>query len=123
MFAVALLSACEETEIPDPESNPPTVEFLSPSPDSTFTSGEPTVLQVQFDDDEELHELLVTIVRIQDGSMVYQKNIHQHGNSYRWVDQITFTTDVLSEFELRAIATDHELQQTKSTVTVTVLPE
>lgn len=123
LLVATLLIACEETELPTPQSSAPTVTILSPlSTDSIATSGDRIILQVQFDDDEELHEMAVFIIRMHDGTMVYQADIHQHGNSYRWIDDTTFTTAVESDFEIRAIVTDHELQRTEATETFRLKP-
>ena len=123
-MTATLLIACEETEIPIPQSSAPTVSIMSPlASDSAYVSGQSLLLQVQFDDDDELHEIVVTIIRLSDGAMIYQRNLHQHGNSYRWIDNLELTTSVQSDFEVRAIVTDHELQRTEDSQTITVLPE
>lgn len=114
---------CNESEIPEPVSAAPSVRVLSPnSGDSAYQSGENVVLQVQFDDDIELHEMAVYIIRLHDGAMVYEQHLHQHGASYRWIDNPAMTTPVASDFEVRAIVTDHELQRTEVSEFFRVIP-
>lgn len=121
---IIFLMACQENEIPTPQSAVPEIQIISPTAnDSTYKSGNPILLQVQFDDDEELHEIAIQIIRIHDGAMVYQRNLHQHGNSYRWIDSLILTTEVASDFEIRAIATDHELQRTDTSETFRMMPQ
>lgn len=123
LVATLLLASCEENEVPIPTSDAPTVSILSPAAsDSAFASGDPILIQVQFDDDDELHEMLVTVIRLHDGAMVFQQHLHQHGSHYRWINTLNLNTTIESEFEVRAIVTDHELQRSTDTVVFTLLP-
>ncbi|TNF32180.1 MAG: hypothetical protein EP314_00315 [Bacteroidetes bacterium] len=122
VFAIPLLytfmmMGCDKNEIPTPKSTAPEIIVINPqNSGATYTSGDTIMLEVQFSDDEELHEMAVFIIRLYDGAMVYQKNLHNHSDSYRWVDLVPLETDSFSEFEVRAVATDHELQRTQVSV-------
>lgn len=122
-LTMMLLSSCEESEVPTPKSTAPQISIMNPlNSDEPYLSGDTIMLQIHFTDDEELHEMAVFITRSHDGAIVYQQNLHDHSDSYRWVDFVMLETNTVTEFELKAIATDHELQRSEASCLFTMQP-
>ena len=122
IIAVAFLAGCNQGDHL-PISTAPTVRIMSPlGTGSPFKSGDRILIQVDFSDDIELHEMAVFVRNTMNNEFVYQRNLHKHGNAYRWIEDTTFTTTVASVYQITAIVTDHELQRSEEKETFSVEP-
>lgn len=119
---MGLAAGCNEADHV-PMSTAPTVRIISPlMTNSPFRSGDRVLIQVDFEDDLELHEMAVFVRNTMNNELVYQRNLHKHGNTYRWIEDTTFLTPVTSDFQITAIVTDHDLQRSEKKETFRVEP-
>lgn len=122
VIAILFIYGCD-TENPEPFSSAPTARIMSPSGNNApFKSGDRILIQVDFSDDVELHEMAVFIVNQENNELVYQRNLHKHGANYRWIEDTTLVTPVAVDYVISAIVTDHELQRTEVEETFRVEP-
>jgi hypothetical protein len=119
LACIAAISSCDTKD----ENVLPTISFDSPtSAGNPYMSGSPIHIHINYADDEELHEVTLSVVRDLDTTEVY----HFHGHP----DMATFTLEVdtmfntmdHSDFILTATATDHEAEQTTVVETIHMHP-
>lgn len=118
-IAAATLSSCTKTE----ENEAPTVTILSPKAENNpYMSGTSMNIQVEFSDDEELHELSIEVVRAHDGAEVFHAHPHSHTKTYTFNVDTVLTTTMHSDFTITATGTDHDDKITTVTETIHMHP-
>ncbi len=114
--SLAFLTSCQENEAP-------TITINSPSgANSPYMSGSSVHIHVNFEDDESLHEAMVTIVREHDGAEVYHSHAHPDAKTYTLEADTMLMTAEHSDFTVTATATDHDEESTTVTETFHMHP-
>lgn len=115
----AALNGCNTAE----ENEAPTVTIIAPSADNNpHMSGQSIHIHVEFADDEELHEAMVSIVRQHDGTEVYHHHVHEHSTAVTVMEDTVLTTIMHSDFVVTATVTDHDGETTTDTETFHMHP-
>ena len=105
------------------ENEAPTVNIMEPSvANNPHMSGQSMHIHVEFSDDEELHEAMVSIVRQHDGAEVFHHHIHEHSQTATVMADTVLTTAMHSDFVVTATATDHDGETTTATETIHMHP-
>lgn len=117
-FVAALASSCNTDK-----NEAPTISIESPSADNNpYHSGNPIHIHVNYADDDQLHEVTLTIVRDMDTTEVYHFHGHPDAATYTLEVDTMFTTTDHSDFLMTATATDHDDVTTTETATFHMHP-
>lgn len=112
-------SSCNTAE----ENTAPEITILSPtSNEGDFLSNEPITLNVIVTDDDELHEVSVSVVRNHDAAQVYSSNEHTHATEYLFLEDTSFNTSEASNFTLTVNASDHDGEEESKSEVFRVIP-
>ena len=95
------LSACTENAAPTIMVHSPT------SANGAFMTGDTVHVHVDFADDEQLHEVAVTIVREHGDTTFFHAHEHPDAATASLHGDFVISTPHHSEFSITAIATDH----------------
>lgn len=118
-LAFGAMTSCNTTE----ENEAPTVTIMSPlSSGNPYMSGSTIMLHVEATDDDELHEVAVSIVREHDNTEVYHSHAHPDANTYTLHEDTVFTTTEHSNFIITATASDHDGEEVTATETIHMHP-
>lgn len=105
------------------ENEAPTVTIMEPSSaNNPFMSGQSMHIHVEFRDDEELHDAIVSVVRQYDGTEVFYKYAHTHSKLALVMVDTILTTPMHSDFVITATASDHDGETTTATETIHMHP-
>lgn len=112
-------SACNTTD----ENVAPTVTIMAPSAaNNPHMSGQNMHIHVDFEDDTELHEVMLSVTRLHDGTEVYHQHGHPDAKTATWEIDTVLTTMMHSDFTFTATATDHDEETTTTTETIHMHP-
>jgi hypothetical protein len=118
-FVAAGFASCNTTD----ENEAPTVAIMGPSSENNpHMNGAPMHIHVEAEDDEELHEVAISIVRVHDGTEVYHSHAHPDKKTYSLHEDTVFTTMMHSDFTVTATASDHNEKSTTVTETIHMHP-
>lgn len=112
MIIAVAISSCTE--------NPaPTIMVHSPtSANGAFMSGDTVHVHIDFADDEQLHEVAVTIVREHGDTTFFHAHDHPDATSASLHGDFVISTPMHSDFTITAIATDHAGESTTDVSTI-----
>lgn len=115
-------TACNKEDGPI-ENQGPGITIVEPSSaNNPFISGQSMRIRVDFTDDEELHEMEVSVVRQHDGAEVFNRFTHNHSTLAIIMVDTVLTTAMHSNFVVTARATDHDGKMTTATETIYMHP-
>lgn len=100
------------------ENAAPTITVHSPTSASPFMSGDTVHVHIDFADDEQLHEVAVTIVREHGDTTFFHAHDHPDATSASLHGDFVISTPMHSDFTVTAIATDHAGESTTDVSTI-----
>ncbi len=123
LAALAILfTSCEKddkptTEDPKVDKEAPVITFLAPDTTS-YMSGMTMPIKFTVTDNDELHEIHLSVTNITDAKELLHFEMHQHGQSATIDTSLVIPAGGMHrEFEIKAEASDHNGNESEKSIT------
>ena len=110
LFAIALtLTACKKDEEETIDKTAPTINIITPANQEAHVSGDMLHLNVEFSDNDELHEIVAYLITTHMSMVDTVKTIHAHPDAatHTMMEHYTIGTVTHTDFSFQVVATDH----------------
>lgn len=109
VFAIALtLTACKKEE-ETTDTTAPTINIITPVNQEAHVSGDMLHLNVEFADNDELHEIVAYLITTHMSMVDTVATFHAHpdASTYTMMEHYTIGTVMHTDFSFQVVATDH----------------